>query len=440
MIIVVITSIVLLILMFLGMPIAFSFLLASILYFLLSGENFSTIVPTAFYSLNNFALLALPLFIIAGNLMEASGIATKLVDFSEAMIKKVKGGLGSLIPLASMFFGALCGSGTATVATLGVILLPKLTKRGWDKKYTAALIASSGPLGYMIPPNINAILYAYVADASVAALFLATIIPGIIWGLLYMIINRVIYRSYYSEIVENTEVGEKKSNHSYFKNLKIASKGVIPAFIMPVIIFGGIYGGVFTPTEAGAISCIYAIIVGFFIYKKLNIKNTYNSFKNTAFLLGSFMVVLPMVMIFTRILIINGVPQSIAIGMTSLSSNKNVILLFMDIVYFIAGFFLDAGILVMIITPLMIPVAKLIGLNIIQMGVILMVAIGIGTITPPMAMSLYVISDISGVGVHEMIKPLIPFLLYAAIPVLLLVTYIPALSLWLPKIIMGIPY
>lgn len=433
-----IASLILLILMFAGMPIAFSFLLSSILYFIISGEGFSTIVPTAFYSLNNFALLALPLFIIAGNLMEASGIAAKLVDFADALLKKVKGGLGALIPLASMFFGALCGSGTATVATLGIILLPKLTKRGWEKSYTTALVAASGPLGYMIPPNINAILYAYVADASVAALFLATLLPGILWGILYMIVNRVIYVKYNPNVIENSQKITEKVN--YAQNLSASMKGVIPALIMPVIILGGIYGGIFTPTEAGAVSCIYAIIVGFFIYKKLKYKNTFNSFKKTAIMIGSFLVVLPMVMVFTRILIINGVPQTIAIWMTSISSNKNIILLLMDIVYFIAGFFLDAGILVMIVTPLMMPVAKIIGLNIIQMGVILMVAVGIGTVTPPMAMSLYVASDISGVGIHEMIKPLIPFIIFAAIPILLLVTYIPALSLWLPKVIMGIPY
>lgn len=433
-----IASLILLILMFAGMPIAFSFLLSSILYFIISGEGFSTIVPTAFYSLNNFALLALPLFIIAGNLMEASGIAAKLVDFADALLKKVKGGLGALIPLASMFFGALCGSGTATVATLGIILLPKLTKRGWEKSYTTALVAASGPLGYMIPPNINAILYAYVADASVAALFLATLLPGILWGILYMIVNRVIYVKYNPNVIENSQKITEKVN--YAQNLSASMKGVIPALIMPVIILGGIYGGIFTPTEAGAVSCIYAIIVGFFIYKKLKYKNTFNSFKKTAIMIGSFLVVLPMVMVFTRILIINGVPQTIAIWMTSISNNRNIILLLMDLVYFIAGFFLDAGILVMIVTPLMMPVAKIIGLNIIQMGVILMVAVGIGTVTPPMAMSLYVASDISGVGIHEMIKPLIPFIIFAAIPILLLVTYIPALSLWLPKVIMGIPY
>lgn len=441
-----ITILLVLILMFLGMPVSFSFLFASIAYFVMSGETLTTIAPTTFFSLQNSSLLALPLFIIAGNLMEASGIATKLVDFSEKLLKKVKGGFGAVIPLASMFFGALCGSGTATVATLSLILLPKLTERGWDKRYTCALLAASGPLGYMIPPNINAILFAYISDSSVAALFLATLFPGILWGILYMIINRIIYKKFNPKILENTErtSNEDKYRDKNFsmqiQNSRTSLKDVMPAFIMPIIILGGIYGGVFTATEAGAVSCIYALIVGFFIYRKLRFRNSYDSFKKAALLIGSFMIIFPLVMVFSRILIINGIPQAIAIGMTSLTSNRNFILLMMDLIYFIAGVFLNANILVVVLTPLMIPVAHAIGLNIIQLGVMLMVAIGIGTLTPPMALNLYVASDISGVGIHEMVKPLMPFLVFAAMPILLLVTYWPDFSLWLPKVIMGISY
>lgn len=446
-VVIIIAILIVLLLMFLGMPVSFSFLFASMAYFFIAGESLSTIAPTTFFSLQNSSLLALPLFIIAGNLMEASGIATKLVDFSESLLKKVKGGFGSIIPLASMFFGALCGSGTATVATLSIILLPKLTKRGWDKRYICALLAAAGPLGYMIPPNINAILFAYISDSSVAALFLATVFPGILWGILYMIINRIIYKKYNPEVMESflKEIKVKTLRNqdiplSQRQNFYTNLRGVMPAFIMPIIIMGGIYGGIFTATEAGAVSCAYALIVGFFIYKQLNFQNSYESFKKAALLIGSFMIVFPLVMVFSRILVINGIPQAIAIGMTSLTNNRNLILLIMDIIYFIAGVFLNANILVVVLTPLMIPIAYAIDLNIIQLGVMLMVAIGIGTLTPPMALNLYVASDISGVGIHEMVKPLIPFLFLGAIPILLLVTYFPAFSLWLPKVVMGINY
>ncbi|MDD5013757.1 MAG: TRAP transporter large permease [Atribacterota bacterium] len=439
---IIIASLVILISMFIGIPIAFSFLFGSILYMLVAGEGIDTIVTIAFFSLNNFSLLALPLFIIAGNLMDVTGIASVLVNFAEALLKKVKGGMGAVIPLASMFFGALCGSGTATVATLGVILLPKLTKNGWDKRYTSALLAASGPLGYMIPPNVNAILYSFISDASVAALFLATLLPGILWGGLYMVINRIIYAKYNPNITNNiintTTNTTKRDN--YWRDLRASSKGMVPAATMPVIILGGIYGGVFTPTEAGAVSCIYAIAVGIFVYKSLNFRKGFSAFTNTAKLLGSFFIILAMAMVFTRILVINGIPQSIATGMLSLTGNRNVLLLLIAIVFVICGFFLDANILVMVITPLMLPLAHLIELNIIQMGVILMVAIGIGTLTPPMALSLYLIAEIADIKMQDMLKPLTFFILFAAIPILLLVVYVPAFSLWLPKVIMGISY
>lgn len=443
-----IASTILLILMFLGMPVALSFLASSILYYLLSGESLSRIVPTAFYSLNNFTLLALPLFIIAGNIMQESGIAERLINFSELLLRKIKGGLGAIIPLASMLFGAICGSGTATVAALGEILLPKLTERGWDKRYVCALIAASGPLGFMIPPNINAILFAYVSDTSVAALFLATIIPGILWGLLYILTNRVIYLKYNPNLnkdqvsfkLKNTKKNETNTKQNRpWDEFMISLKETFPAMVMMLIIFGGIYGGIFTPTEAGAVSVIYALLVGVLIYKTMNFRNSFQSFTRTATLLGSFMIIFPMVNIFSRILVLNGVPQAIAVALTAITQNKNMILFLMATVYFICGFFLPVGVLVMIITPLLLPSARFIDLNLIQMGSILMVSIGIGTLTPPMAMNLYVASDISGVEIHEMVGPLIPYII-VSIPILLLVTYVPAVSLWLPKIIMGLPY
>lgn len=441
-----IAILIVLILIFVDVPISFSFLFASIAYFILSGEILDSIPPATFRAFQNPALIALPLFLIAGNLMEESGIADQLVNFSERLLKKVKGGFGSIIPLATMFFGALCGSGTAAMAALGSILLPKLDKRGWDRRYTAAFLAASEPLGYMIPPNINAILYAYITDTSVAALFLATTIPGIIWGIIYIIINRVVYKKYNPKVVEDSEImssieEENIKNISLERqNLYSDLKGVTPAIIMAIIVLGGIYGGIFTATEAGAVSCIYTLIVGFLVYKKLNFKNSYDSFKKAALLIGSFMIVFPFTTVFSRILVMNGIPQAITVGIISLTDNKNIILLLIDIIYIIAGIFLPPGVLVLVITPLLIPVAQLIGLSTIQLGVMLMIAIGIGCITPPMAMNLFVVSDISGIKIHEMIKPIIVFLVFAEIPMLLLVTYYPDFSLWLPKVILGMSY
>lgn len=442
-------SLIVLVFILIGMPVAFSFLAGSMFYFLMSGASMGSVATDAFFSLDKYALLAIPLFMISGTLMEVSGIAERLIDFSRALLKKFKGGLGAIIPVSSMFFGALSGSGTATVAALSTILVPRLSQLGWDKRYLAAMLAASGPLGYMIPPNMNAILFGVVGNASIAALFLATVIPGIMWGLLYVLINRLVYHKWYTPVEGNMALAQisattepeftsplvEQKTIGYFQDLYKTFVAAIPAFIMPLIIFGGIYGGAFTATEAGAVACVYAIIAGKFIFKKVNLRNGVQSFIDTGISLGSIMIILPMVMIFTKILVINGIPQAIAQGVQTISSNPNVIILFIVLVLFIAGFFLDAGVLIFVLTPLLLPTANAIGMDTIQLGTILFVAIGVGTITPPMAMNLFITSKASGVPMQDMMRPLLPFLI-GAIFILLLVAYVPALSLWLPNLVL----
>ncbi|WP_052144540.1 TRAP transporter large permease [Halalkalibacter okhensis] len=440
-----IASLVVILLMFLGMAVSFSFLTGSLLYILITGTSMRTIVTTAFFSLESFTLLAIPLFMIAGRLMEVSGIAERLIEFSRALLRKVKGGMGAIIPVSSMMFGALSGSGTATVAALSSILIPRMEKLGWDKRYSAALLGASGPLGYMIPPNMNAILFGVVANTSIAALFLATVVPGILWALLYILINRIIYPKWYREPesnsspagVEETAATTSAVQRSYFTDVFTTFKMAIPAFIMPLIIFGGIYGGAFTPTEAGAVACIYALIAGAFIFKTITIKNGLDAFTDTGKSVGSILIILPMVMIFTRLLVLNNVPHMIAEGMQNISTNPNVLLFLIVLILFFAGFFLSTGVLIFVFTPLLMPTANAIGLDPIQLGTILFVAIGVGTLTPPLAMNLFVVSRTSGVPMQDLMKPLLPFLFFGAIPILFLVTYVPEISLWLPRLIMG---
>ena len=442
--IVILTAVTILILILIGMPVGFSFLVGAFIYFLITGESMGSVARDAFFALNSFALLAIPLYMIAGTLMDISGIAERLIDFSRALLKKIKGGMAAIIPLASMFFGALSGSGTATVAAMSNILIPRLTKLGWDKRYTAALLAASGPLGFMIPPNINAILYGVIANTSIPALFLATVIPGIIWGILYMVINRIIFTKWYHPVgkepihkSENLQTNDLSISYDndigYFQDVFKTFTAAIPAFVMPLIIFGGIYGGVFTATEAGAVACIYALIAGLFIFKTVKLVDAYKSLIELGVTFSSFMIILPMVIILTRILVLNGVPQAVAEGLTSISANPYIIILLMVLVFFITGFFLDPGVLIFILTPLLLPTAISIGMDPIQFGVILFVSIGVGAITPPMAMNLFIVTRITGIPMQNLIRPLLPFLLFGAIPVLFLVAYIPELSLWLPN-------
>ena len=436
-----ISTLVILLLMFLGMKVFGSFLAGSLLYVLLTGSGQATVAPLISFSINNSALLAVPLFMLAGGLLEISGIADRLVDFANVLLRRTKNGMGATIPVASMFFGALCGSGTATVAVLGNILMPKLERMGWPRNYTAALLAASGPLGYMIPPNMNAILYSVIANESVSALFLATIIPGILWGLSYVAINRFIAHRWVVKPGELTggDVGTERERFNtghYWRDLGGSFWSSIPALMLPVLMMGGIYSGICTATEAGAVGCVYALVMGVFAFRKINRKNGLNEFVKAGKSLGSIFIIFPMVMLFSRFMLIEGVPQLVVQGFTAITENKYVILILMNIVLLLAGMFFDASVLTLVITPLLLPTAAFIGLDAIQLGVIIFVAIGIGTITPPMAMNLFVVSSIGKVSIKEMMSPLLPYLLFGALPILLLVTFVPAVSLWLPALVL----
>lgn len=454
---IILSAILLLVLLFMEMPVYLSFLSATLFFIITSQGNFTWVAATAVGSLSSYSMLAIPLFMLAGNLMEISGIAAKLVDFCSALLSKIKGGMGAVIPVTSMLFGTLSGSGTATCAVLSGLLVPRMERLGWDRRYTAALLAASGPLGYMIPPNMNAIMYAVVGNASVAALFLATVVPGLIWGAGYIILNRFMYAKWYHEPTaeELQQMNERQASQpinsstvssdkfkpyvltdNQMHDILYTAKAAIPAFIMPLIVLGGIYSGVFTATEAGGVGTLYAVIVGYFIYRGFDFKELCTTLKTTSRTMGSILIILPMVTIFSRILLMNGVPQALSDAISTIGS-AILIKLLIDLIFFISGFFLNPSILIFVLTPLLMPTAMSVGINEIQLGVILFVGIGIGTVTPPMAIDLFVTSKCSGVTIPEMIKPLLPMLILVAFPVLLLVTFVPELSLWLPNLIMG---
>jgi len=444
----IISACVILLLIFLGMSIPFCFLSGSLLFAILSGESVGSYTATAFYALNSFPLLAIPLFMIAGTLMEKSGIASTLVDLAEVMLRKVKGGMGASIPVVACFFGALSGSGTATVTVLASMMAPRLKALGWDKRYLGALIAASGPLGYMIPPNMNAIIFASVSEASVAALFLATLIPGLMWAGLYILINRIVYTKWYhpttslptaSDATDKSQPENKARSPEggSVKSTRQVLRGALPAFMMPVIIMGGIYGGVMTATEAGAVGCLYAVIVGIFIYKRLTLKGIFRSFIETGSGLGAILIMFPMTLIFSRILVVHGVPAMVTALITAISTNKFVVIFVIDFIVLLAGFFLDAGILLLVFTPLLLPVATLVGISVTQLGVIMFVSVGIGTITPPMAIGLFIAGKMVDVTIKEMIEPLIPFFLFGGVPILFLVSYVPVVCTFLPRLILG---
>lgn len=437
------TFILILVLIFCGVGIGFSFLGASILYTIASGGSILSFTSTIFSAHDSYALLAVPLFTLGGLLMEKSGIADRIIDWCEYALRKVKGGLGAVIPIASMLFGTLTGSALSTVNTIGNMMIEKMHKLGWDRRYTATLCCISAPLGFMIPPNMNAIIFSTVTTASVADLFLAGIVPGVLWGVGFIIFNRIVYKKYWHDPTEKLTLAaeampQKAENvlptpeeKQSFGRLTVRA---IPAFLMPIIILGGIYSGIFSPTEAGAVSALYAIIIGLFLFRKLSMKSTADCFVKTGLTLGIILLIIPFSKVFTNIMILKGIPNAVTSLLMGISNNKFVILLIVDILMVVAGCFLDANVLTLVIPPMLMPTMNMLGVSPIQFGCIVFVSIGIGSMTPPMAGSLYMAAKIAKVDVMDMMKPLVLSLIFVSIPILLLVTYVPWVSTWLPSL------
>lgn len=444
-----------LLLIFIGVAIPLSFLGGAFFLAIFAGARTGSFATNAYYMLDSIAMLAIPLFVVGGQLVERSGIANVLIDLGDRLLHKVKGGMTATIPVVSCFFGAMCGSALATANTLATAMAPDLIKKGWDKRYIAALIAVSSPMGFMIPPNVNAIVFSTaVSGASVGELFMSTIIPAIIWTGLYLIINRVIYVNYYHPVsgtaVQAEEVtiipGEKmtldKNQPETLASYHIKSRGqfwmqLAVAVGLAVVVLGGIYGGIFTATEAGAIMCLYATLAGLLVYKNIKFSELFGIFSKGAKDVSVLVVLFPMTMIFSRILTLNHVPDMFAKLVLSLTDNKVFIILLIDLLLFILGFFIDGNVIILTVVPMLAPVTSAVGVSTIQLAVIVFVAIGIGAITPPMATCLLSCSRICGVSVQDMMKPLMPYLLLGAVPTMLLVSFVPALSEWLPALLYG---
>ena len=439
---------------FMGVSIPLSFLSGSFFLAIFAGARTGSFATNAYYMLDSIAMLAIPLFVVGGQLVEKSGIANVLIEVGDRLLRKVKGGMAAAIPVVSCFFGAMCGSALATANTLATAMAPDMVKKGWDKRYVAALIAASSPMGFMIPPNVNAIVFSTaVSGASVGELFMSTIIPAIIWTGLYLLINRLIYTQYYdptkrsdyvSEKVETGEAtvmsfrdGGAEDGSLYTENRAQFWVKLLVAVGLAVLTLGGIYGGIFTATEAGAIMCLYATLAGLLIYKNIKVSQLFGIFKKGAKDVSVLVVLFPMTMIFSRILTLNHVPEMFSELVLSLTTNKVLIILMIDLLLFILGFFIDGNVIILTVVPMLAPIAAAIGVSTVQLAVIVFVAIGIGAITPPMATSLRACSRICDVSVREMLKPILPFLLFGAVPTMLLVSFVPALSEWLPALLCG---
>jgi tripartite ATP-independent transporter DctM subunit len=431
----------LIILILWGMPVVSAFGGALLFAVVTMDLNVGALLPSGYSRLNTVVLLAIPLFILAGGIMQRGELGSKLVGFINIFVGRFVGGLGAVGVVASAVFGAISGSAAATLSCIGSIMFPQMEKAGFKRGHTVALIVCASPLGLLIPPSAIQILYAWSANQSVLVCFLSTVGPGLLLTLLLSVVSWFISKGYMKVPSKdnNTNAGSGNSTGQEEKktNLQI-TKEAIPALIMPLLILGGIYTGKFTPTEAAAVSVVYAIPVGFFVYKTLTMKGFLNSLKESGVTCGVLMTMLLLVMILSRIFVMQGLPQKLMTLFTSTTSNTTLILLMVNLFMILIGMLMDDVSGTLLCTPLLLPLMVSIGVSPIQFAAILGVNLGMGNITPPTAPLLYLGCRLGNSSIQPVLKPTMILLIFAWLPTLFLTTYWPPLSLWLPSMYTGV--
>lgn len=415
------------ILLFLNVPIAVSLAGSAVLSMLYAGDKL-TIVPTNVYSgMSKFLLLAILFFVLSGNIMAKAGISTRLIQFVDDCVGHRKGGIAIVCVVVACFFGAISGSGPATVAALGIILMPAMMERGgFSADFSAALMATASSIAIVIPPSIAFVVYASITGVSVGDMFMAGILPGILMGIALVVLILIEVR------IKKIQITRKPTPWSQrWKSFASAFWG----FLMPVIILGGIYGGIFTPTEAAAVSVVYGLIVGIFIYREVNWKDLMSILVDSAKTTGGIMLIIGGATLFSYVCTVHGISDAASSLLLSISGSKYVFLLIVNVIFLIAGCFVDANSAMYIFIPVMMPVAQALGINLIHFGIIATVNLAIGQVTPPVGVNLFVAIGIKikegvRVTIASISKAVWPMIV-ACIIVLLLITYIPPISLLL---------
>ncbi|AXI00140.1 TRAP transporter large permease [Sporosarcina sp. PTS2304] len=408
-----------------SVPIAIAIGLASMVtIFVVQPVSMEAFTQTMMQSLNSFPLMAVPLFTFAGDIMGRGGISRRLLNVSSVFFGRMTGGLGVISIVTCLFFAAISGTGSATVAAIGLIMIPAMVAKNYDKTFATSLVATAGTVGVLIPPSIPMIIYAVAAGVSVTGMFSAGIGPGVLVGLAL-----IIYVLYYAR--KNDYKGD---DHKYtLREVLGIFVNAIPALLIPIIILGGIYGGIFTPTEAAAIACFYGIFVSVFVYKEVKILDLpYIAFR-ACLLTAPVIIIIGISSGFGLILTITEVPTAIADFILSISANKVIILLLINVLLLIVGTFMETNAAIIILTPILLPIVTALGVNPIHFGLIMILNLAIGFITPPLGANLFMASQISNTKFELLMRAIVPWII-VMIVVLLLVTFIPSISLFLPKL------
>lgn len=422
---------ILIITLIIGIPVPFAFFTAIIYQVFVAGYDPGALLPFGFGQINNIVLIAIPLFIMLGTIVDHSGIGDKIIEPIEIMLRKFKSGLAIVTVFACAVFGSISGSAAATLTSVGTIMYSRLERMGFPRGFSASLISSSSVLGLLVPPSAIMILFAWVGNQSVLAAFLSTVIPSIILVLFLSIVSVLYLRN--KEINLNNYEIESSS----FKTFSKRSLNSSPSLLLPVLVLGGIYGGFLTMTEAAGIAVIYALFLGFVVYKGLTFKSLLKSLVESATTTGVVMVMLFATTILSRMFITEGVAEKVTQGFLAITENKLLLLLMINIAMIIIGMLMDDVSGVLLCTPILLPVAINIGVDPIHFAAILGVNLGMGNITPPTAPLLYLGGRVGRVPINEMLHPTMILILFAWLPTLLITTYFPAVATFLPNLILG---
>ncbi|MBG9452219.1 C4-dicarboxylate ABC transporter permease [Cytobacillus firmus] len=406
--------------LFLTVPIGIAIGLAVLFTILYTGS-----MPVEFLmkeltnSVDSFPLLAVPYFIIAGEIMGKGGISKRLFNVADSMVGNKTGGIAMATIITCMFFAAISGSGPATVAAIGGIMIPAMVQKGYDKRFATAVVAAAGSIGVIIPPSIPMVIYGVSGSVSIGDMFIAGIIPGILVGIGLMVYS----------YIHSKKMGYTGSNQeTTLKGILTALWQAKWALMIPIVILGGIYGGIFTPTEAAVVAVVFGLIVSVFVYKELKLKDLPQIFVDSALTTASVLVIVGAATAFGRLLTLEQIPNQIAEAMISISSEPLIIMMLITLLLLIVGCFMDTIAAIIILTPILLPVALQIGYDPIHFGIIMIVNLAIGFITPPLGVNLFVGAGISGLSLEQLSKAIVPFF-FAMVFTLLIIIVIPQISL-----------
>ena len=405
--------------LFLGLPVGFAIGVSSLAAVVHADYPLTVMSQRMFTAVDSFSLMAIPLFMLAGAQMSHGGITKRIIDFALCFVGPIRGGLAMVVAITGIIMGGISGSGVADAAAIGAIMVPEMTKRKYEKSFSGALCACCGSIGLIIPPSIAIIIYACTANVSIGDLFMAAYAPGICIGLGFLIFCYVIAR------IKGYPKEEAVSRGETWRRFKNA----IWALLMPLIIVFGIRGGIFTATEGGAVISVYGLIVGMFIYKEIKLKELPGILKEAAVSSATIGTIIAATTLFSWLLTSEQIPAKITNWMIGLTDNKYLLLLLINILLLITGMFIDSGPAIMLLAPILCPVATSLGVDLVQFGLVMVINLTIGLLTPPVGTAMYVGSNVSGVPIPQISRALLPFIAIM-LGVLMIVTYVPAFTGW----------